>query len=53
MDCTKCPGPDEPGFWGPFCDFCGDSGCPKCKNGTVPNHNHERWERMQRAQAGD
>lgn len=47
-ECPQCPGPDEPGFWSPFCDFCGDDGCPECDFGTTENHDHERWERMER-----
>lgn len=40
MSCPLCPED-----WEPFCDTCGDHGCPDCKNGTVENHDHERWER--------
>jgi hypothetical protein len=47
-DCPRCPGPDEPGFWAPFCDSCGETGCPDCNDLTVPNHNHDRWIGIQR-----
>lgn len=35
--------------WCPNCDFCGDDGCKQCNYGTKPNHNHERWARMDEA----
>lgn len=33
--------------WEPFCDDCGDSGCPSCDFGQTPNHDPARWAEIQ------
>ena len=30
--------------WVPYCDTCGDEGCPDCDGGTKPNHQCARWQ---------
>ncbi len=35
-------------YWVPYCDTCGDEGCPDCAGGTVPNHECARWQEARR-----